>query len=300
MADASPEPFGKLLLDARAARGMTLAEVSAATKIPVSKLQAIERDDIESLPGGIFTRGFVRSYAETVGLDPQDTLAQFETRFPDESSVATLHATIAGRANEEFVRRQRTAKSLVWLALLAVPLVVWLLRVVVPSGGEPPTPEGAVVADAEVAAGAESELSPQSQSSQEPASPPRVEAEPSSPPPVEAEPPSPQRVDSALRADPAPAATAATADSGRLTMEISTTADCWVRVSADGEAAVSRLFRAGEREVVVADQAIDLRVGDAAAFAFTINERPGRSLGGAGEVVDIRLTESNYLSFVAD
>ena len=264
---------------------MTLAEVSAATKIPVSKLQAIERDDIESLPGGIFTRGFVRSYAETVGLDPQDTLAQFETRFPDESSVATLHATIEGRANEEFVRRQRTAKSVVWLALLAVPLVAWLLRVVVPGDSEPPTPEGAVVADAEVATAAESELSPRSQSSQEPASPPRVEAERSSPPPV----------DSALRADPAPAATA-----GRLTMEISTTADCWVRVAADGEAAVSRLFRAGEREVVVADQAIDLRVGDAAAFAFTINERPGRSLGGSGEVVDIRVTESNYLSFVAD
>lgn len=274
---------------------MTLAEVSAATKIPVSKLQAIERDDIESLPGGIFTRGFVRSYAETVGLDPQDTLAQFEARFPDESSVATLHATIEGRANEEFVRRQRTAKSVVWLALLAVPLLVWLLRVVVPGDSEPPTPEGAVVADAEVATAAESELSPRSQSSQEPASPPRVEAERPSPPPVEAEPPSPPPVDSALRADPAPAATA-----GRLTMEISTTADCWVRVAADGEAAVSRLFRAGEREVVVADQAIDLRVGDAAAFAFTINERPGRSLGGSGEVVDIRVTESNYLSFVAD
>ena len=176
MADSSPEPFGKLLLDARAARGMTLAEVSASTKIPVSKLQAIERDDIENLPGGIFTRGFVRSYAETVGLDPQETLAQFEARFPDESSVATLHATIAGRANEEFVRRQRTAKSVVWLALLAVPLVVWLLRVAVPGDTEPPTPEGAVVADAEPATEAGSGLSPQSQSSQEPASPPPVAA----------------------------------------------------------------------------------------------------------------------------
>ena len=287
MADSSPEPFGKLLLDARAARGMTLAEVSAATKIPVSKLQAIERDDIENLPGGIFTRGFVRSYAETVGLDPQETLAQFEARFPDESSVATLHATIEGRANEEFVRRQRTAKSVVWLALLAVPLVVWLLRVAVPGDTEPPAPEGAVVADAEPATETGSGLSPRSPSSQEPASPPPVEQEPASSPPV----------DSAPRADPAPRAAA---DSGRLTMEISTTADCWVRASADGATAVSRLFRAGERQVIVAREAIDLRVGDAAAFAFTINERPGRSLGGSGEVVDIRVTESNYLSFVAE
>ena len=95
-------------------------------------------------------------------------------------------------------------------------------------------------------------------------------------------------------------APAAAADSGRLTMEISTTADCWVRASADGATVVSRLLRAGEREVIVAREAIDLRVGDAAAFAFTINERPGRSLGGSGEVVDIRVTESNYLSFVAE
>ena len=275
---------------------MTLAEVSASTKIPVSKLKAIERDDIESLPGGIFTRGFVRSYAETVGLDPQDTLAQFETRFPDESSVATLHATIEGRANEEFVRRQRTAKRVVWLAALAVPLVVWVLRVVVPGDTEPPTPAGAV-ADAELATGAGSASPLPSRSSLEPASPTPVEAEPGFPPSVEAEPASPPPVASALPADPAPAAPA---DSVRLTMEISTTADCWVRATADGGTVVSRLFRAGEREVIVAQEAIDLRVGDAAAFAFTINERPGRSLGGSGEVADIRVTALNYLRFVAE
>ena len=288
MADASSEPFGKLLLDARVARGMTLVQVSAFTKISVSKLQAIERDDIESLPGGIFTRGFVRSYAETVGLDPQDTLAQFEARFPDESSVATLHATIAGRANEEFVRRQRTAKSVVWLALLAVPLVVWLLRVVLPVNIEPSVPAGTAAADGELGTEAGFELPPGSQTAQEPASPPPVEAEPASPRPVDS---------AALRANPSSAAAAV---SGRLTMEINTTADCWVRASADGETVVSRLFRAGEREVIVAEEAIDLRVGDAAAFAFTINQRSGRSLGGSGDVVDIRVTESNYLSFVAE
>ena len=276
MTDASPEPFGKLLLDARAARGMTLDEVSAATKIPVSKLQAIERDDIESLPGGIFTRGFVRSYAETVGLDPQETLTEFEARFPDESSVATLHATIEGRANEEFVRRQRRAKNVVWLALLAVPLVLWVLSALIPGDAEPPAPEGVVAAGAEPATGTASEPPP-----------PRPAEEPASLPPVE----------SPLRPDPAPAEAA---EPGVLTMEMSATADCWVQASADGDRVISRLLRAGEREVIVAREEIGLRVGDAGACAFTINERPGRSLGEAGEVVDIRVTEANYLSFVAE
>ena len=51
--------------------------------------------------------------------------------------------------------------------------------------------------------------------------------------------------------------------------------------------------------MVVAAGVIDLRVGDAEAFVFTINQRPGRSLGGAGEVVNLRVTPSNYLRFVA-
>ena len=275
MADPSSEPFGKVLVDARVARGMTLQQVSASTKIPVSKLQAIERDEIESLPGGIFTRGFVRSYAEAVGLDPQETLAQFEARFPEESSVATLHATIEGRANEEFVKRQRTAKVLFWSALLAVPLVVWLLAIVMQDTRSPAEPDEAVAVEGEPAGAPESEV------------PPPSAAVPAAPPPNE----------TAVRSDPPrPAAT----DAAQLTMEISPTADCWVQASADGATVISRVLRAGDREVVVAQGAIELRIGDAAAFAFTINQRPGRSLGASGQVLDVRITPSNYLTFVAE
>ena len=251
---------------------MTLLEVSASTKIAVSQLQAIERDEIESLPGGIFTRGFVRSYAEAVGLDPQDTLAKFEARFPDESSVATLHATIAGRANEEFVRRQRTAKGVIWFALLLVlPLVVWLLAVVSPGDPPPATDDSPRAADGVVPGAAEL------------ANPPGFEPSPASPEPPSAPPP------------PVPPA-----DPGRLTMEIGPTADCWVLASADGDTVISRVLSAGERQVVVARNAIELRIGDAGAFAFTINQRPGRSLGASGAVVNVRVTPSNYLSFVAE
>ena len=272
MADSSPAPFGKLLLDARTARGMTLLEVSASTKISVSRLQAIERDDIKSLPGGIFTRGFVRSYAEVVGLDPQAILEEFEARFPDESSVATLHATIAGSANEEFVKRQRTAKRVIWLALLLVPLVAWLLAVTLSDDSRARAPVGMAAEDAE--------------STDLPGSGPPAPA-PAAPPPPEP----------AGRPDRAPVAPA---DSSRLTMEISPTSECWVLVSADGDRVLSRVLRAGEREVIVAQDEIDLRVGNAGAFAFTINQQPGRSLGAAGDVVQVRVTPSNYLSFVAE
>ena len=83
-------------------------------------------------------------------------------------------------------------------------------------------------------------------------------------------------------------------------MEIVPTLDCWVQAAADGDRVISRLLRAGERETIVAQGAIELRIGDAAACAFTINRRPGRALGGSGEVVDVRVTPSNYLRFVAE
>ena len=254
---------------------MTLQQVSASTKIPVSKLQAIERDEIDSLPGGIFTRGFVRSYAETVGLDPQETLAQFEARFPEESSVATLHATIEGRANEEFVKRQKTAKVLIWSALLAVPLVVWLLVVGAREIRSPAERDEAVAAEGETSGAQASET------------PPASAAVPEAPRPTASE----------VRSDPPPAAASA---AGQLTMAISPTADCWVQASADGATVISRVLRAGDRAVVVAQGAIELRIGDAGAFAFTINQRPGRVLGAPGEVLDVRITPANFLTFVAE
>lgn len=275
MGDPSSETFGNVLAEARVARGMTLLQVSASTKIPVSKLQAIERDEIESLPGGIFTRGFVRSYAETVGLDPQETLAQFEARFPEESSVATLHATIEGRANEEFVKRQKTAKVLIWSALLAVPLVVWLLVVGMREARSPADRDEAVAAEGETSGAPASETPPA------PAVVPEV----------------PRPTGSEVRSDPPPAAASA---AGRLTMEISPTADCWIQASADGATVISRVLRAGDRAMVVAQGAIELRIGDAGAFAFTINQRPGRVLGAAGEVLDVRITPANFLTFIAE
>jgi cytoskeletal protein RodZ len=278
VADPVPEPFGKLLIDARRARGMSLQEVSGSTKIPVSKLQAIERDDIGSLPGGIFTRGFVRSYAEAVGLNPQETLSKFEEKFPDESSVATLHATIEGRANEEFVRQQRAAKGVVWLGLLMLPLMVWLLSVLAPDDQGPATPAATVVEDIE---------SPEEASAPAPEPRPASPTGPVSPPPGESE----------ARSDPPQVAATGSAP---LTMEIVPTADCWVLASADGDTVLSRVLGAGERQVIVARNGIDLRIGDAGAFAFAINQRPGRSLGGSGEVVNVSVTPSNYLSFVVE
>ena len=69
----------------REQRGITLREIADTTKLSVRTLEALERDDISCLPGGIFSRGLVRAYAEQLGVDPETTVQEFIARFPEAS-----------------------------------------------------------------------------------------------------------------------------------------------------------------------------------------------------------------------
>src|SRR5437867_13203656 len=80
--------FGGRLREARERRGMSLRQIANTTKISVAVLEALERNDVSRLPGGIFGRAFVRSYAVEVGLDPERTIQDFIAQFPHDSIVA--------------------------------------------------------------------------------------------------------------------------------------------------------------------------------------------------------------------
>ena len=56
-------PFGEHLKREREMRGVTLEEISAATRISTRFLEALENEHWEELPGGVFNRGFIRSVA---------------------------------------------------------------------------------------------------------------------------------------------------------------------------------------------------------------------------------------------
>src|SRR5947207_4352843 len=83
--DRSGETFGSRLRAARERRGVSLRQIANATKISVGVLEALERNEIARLPGGIFSRAFVRSYAMEVGLDPETTIREFIAQFPNDS-----------------------------------------------------------------------------------------------------------------------------------------------------------------------------------------------------------------------
>ena len=69
----SSTPFGEHLKREREMRGVTLEEISAATRIAPRFLLALENEQWDQLPGGVFNRGFIRAIARFLGLD-EDTL----------------------------------------------------------------------------------------------------------------------------------------------------------------------------------------------------------------------------------
>jgi cytoskeleton protein RodZ len=117
-----------MLRDARERRGVSLRQIASATKISVAALDALERNDISRLPGGIFSRAFVRSYAIEVGLDPEAMIQAFIAQFPNDAAVTAGHPVSDRVDDHDAVESERrTAGTFLWLAVIGVPLVAGLL-----------------------------------------------------------------------------------------------------------------------------------------------------------------------------
>lgn len=111
--------FGARLREAREGRGLTLRAIADITRISVRALEALEKNDISRLPGGIFSRAFVRAYANEIGLDPEQMVAEFITRFPDEI-VTQGHP----RTRDLVAELENDERQTGWLTPLRIALVV--------------------------------------------------------------------------------------------------------------------------------------------------------------------------------
>jgi len=71
------QTLGSTLRQERERRAMSVSELSRVTRIPVLSLEAIESDRFDELPGEVFVRGFLKAYAQAVGMVPADVLARY-------------------------------------------------------------------------------------------------------------------------------------------------------------------------------------------------------------------------------
>jgi transcriptional regulator with XRE-family HTH domain len=117
------ESFGRRLRSERERRRITLELIAANTKIGVSLLKGLERDDVSRWPSGIFRRSFMRSYAEAIGLDADETLREFLERFPDPQVPVAAAAAPDGSiwTGPKAVDRQTGPKTVFRLTLADSP-----------------------------------------------------------------------------------------------------------------------------------------------------------------------------------
>jgi cytoskeletal protein RodZ len=81
-------PFGERLRREREMRGVSLEEISTATRISLRFLEALENEQWDRLPGGIFNRGFIRAIAHFLGLDEENLIAEYALATEDQREVA--------------------------------------------------------------------------------------------------------------------------------------------------------------------------------------------------------------------
>lgn len=260
--------FGAQLKQARESRGISLRQIATSTKISTVALEALERGDLSKLPGGIFSRAFVRAYAVEVGLDPDEIVSQFlvelgvhESQMGDDE----IHPEVTAD-DRAFLEQQRRAA--LWLrvgigvfVLLIIAAVMWWKMssgAPEPDAAEPPqasapAPEVTQVANTPATSG-------------------------------------PSESEAAPAADPAPS-------TSPVWIELTTTDNCWVQVTTDGRVGAGRVFTAGERQRVEAQREIVLQVGNAGAVTWTVNGRPARALGAVGVVRTVTISPATASEF---
>jgi cytoskeletal protein RodZ len=258
------DDFGGKLRQARERRGISLRQIASSTKIAAAALEALEKNDISKLPGGIFSRAFVRSYAVEVGLDPDETVREFLDRF-NQDAPPSGEAVAAAIPEEEKQFEQRQRQAVKTLAFGGVALVALIaILVVVLRSRRAPTAESLSPPPAETAAVVAPAAAP--------------DAAPAPPP-------------------DAGAPSAAVASAGQMKLDITPASECWVSLTVDGRKLFARMMRAGERESALVAREAVVEVGDAGAFAFSVNGRPGKSLGDKGQVRTLKLTPATASQF---
>jgi len=117
--------LGEYLRAERLARGISLEQISANTKVSMSMLQAIEKGDIGQLPAIVFTKGFLRAYAEQIGLDPEWVIVEYQDLIEEVDARQTTIEMFHRRLRPEPAKKRRLALLLILPLLVGLALVLW-------------------------------------------------------------------------------------------------------------------------------------------------------------------------------
>lgn len=259
--------FGEELRREREIRGISLKEISDATKISKRFLEALEKNDHKSLPAPVFTRGFVREYARYVGLNAEEMVNRYNfasanddriekpptvAKYPDQPVRDITPKPPPKRGiPPAFARVDRSGLAIFLIVLALGAVAFWAVQY---KRREREASEHAAALPVTTTTAAKAAAAP---------------------PPV---------------AEPVPT------DDLVLRLHVEIAANSWVTLEADGKTVLNDEMRKGDERTFEANQQFRFRtIGNAAGVVLTLNGVRVPPLGADGEVVKNRVFDHEEL-----
>jgi len=249
-------PLGERFRAAREARGLSLSDVSEQVRIRSVYLAAIEEEQWKAIGAAVYVRGFLRTYARFLGLDPEEIVQAFNREVPWASAPADATSALSSRSE----RSSKPGTLLLWIAgVVAVLLVAFVAynamtmrRESAPVALESasPSPLASAIATA-------------------PAMPAAGSAGPS--------------------ASPSAPAGAVPVAGGPQTLALVLSSASWLRVTVDGSVSMEGTFPAGTTKTFHGKNAL-VRVGNAGGVEVYVNGKDVGKLGKTGDVAERAFT----------
>jgi cytoskeleton protein RodZ len=261
--------FGDKLRRERETRGITLDQIATVTKVGTRSLKALEDENFAILPGGIFNKGFVRSYAKFLGLNEEQAVADYQAAVKEQPisvKVIAQQSAIA-KANRLAAQQARESRN---PAGKIRALVFLTVSAAIAYGGykayrrgyfhafKRPSLHRQLKQQAQVVPPAAIEVAAQP-----------TQTQPSLLPTTA---PSPAKASQAT-------APQATAIAPEFTVSIKASDSCWMSIAADGNHPTQHVFSPNEQQAITAKSRVRIIIGNPSGAELSLNGRP-LELGG--------------------
>lgn len=247
--------IGAHLREARQAQNSSLEEISAQTMIPTRLLAAIEEGRSENLPEAVYTRGFIRRFGDTVGLNGTNLADVFS-------------GTLSQDQLETEAKTKKRKKRVGGLRGGLRPVHLYVLYIV-------------LIMSAGVGLSYLTNPSVLTSSGESPTSP---EADtPSSP----AVPKSPSKSTAPKSTQPVKSSTTVNPNTVRVDLTIKEAS--WVEIVVDGKVSYEGILSAGANKTVVAKKQLVIRAGNAGGVLLAVNKKPAKLMGQSGAIEELKL-----------
>jgi cytoskeletal protein RodZ len=273
--------YGQHLKSTRLAKGISLEQISRETRVGKDILLSIEREDDEALPAEVFVKGFLRAYAEAVGLDGGEVVDKYASQH---QSTRERIAPQQLYTQPIYTHPSRRRWPLLLAVFAALAMLVFISIYLTTQSFSP-----TVVETHQASSGHEPAATAPPPREPSPDTVHRSVTAPEKAPEKTAEverPPEPEVQDAAAGSEPT--ALPEAADALKMTLGVIAKEETWMKIIIDGGKPKEYTLNAGDKLSLQARTAFNLLIGNAGGVDLRFNGRPVGVPGKSGQVIALQ------------